>query len=45
MEMASCGMMHIPNFTTNGAGVPAVFRFWFSNLNVCNIGVADARDL
>jgi hypothetical protein len=45
IEMASCGMMYIPSFMRNGAGVQSVFRFWPSNLNGGNISVTDARDL
>jgi hypothetical protein len=38
VEMASCGMR-------SGMGVQAILRSCLSNLNGCNVGITDGRDL
>jgi hypothetical protein len=43
-DMPSCGMIYIPSFMKIGTGVQAV-RFCFSNLNDCNVGITEGRDL
>jgi hypothetical protein len=36
-EMASCGIIFLPNFIKIGTCVQAILRFGLSNLNGCNI--------
>jgi hypothetical protein len=43
--MTSCDTIHLPRFMTIGAGVQAILRFFLRNLNGCNAGITDERDL
>jgi hypothetical protein len=43
--MASCGMIHIPSFMKIGTGVQAILRFCLRNLQGCDVGITDGRDL
>jgi hypothetical protein len=45
VELASDGMIYIPSFMKIGSGIPAILRFYFINLNDCNIGITDGRKL
>jgi hypothetical protein len=45
VEMASCGIIYIPSFMKNGAGVQASLRFSFGNLRGCNVGITDMRNV
>jgi hypothetical protein len=38
-------MINLPSFVETGTGVEAILRFCLSNLNGCNGGIADGRDL
>jgi hypothetical protein len=43
--MASGGMIYIASFMKIGTGLQAILTFCFSNLNGCNVGITDGRDL
>jgi hypothetical protein len=47
--MASDGMIytyiHTPSFVKIDIGVQEILRFCLSNLNGCNVGITDGRDL
>jgi hypothetical protein len=45
IEMASCGMIHIPSLMKIGAGVQAIIRVCLSNFRGCNFRITDRRDL
>jgi hypothetical protein len=45
LEMGSGGMMYIRSLMKTGTGVQAILRFCLSNLNGCNVGITDGRDL
>jgi hypothetical protein len=45
VEMASCGMIYLPNFMKFGTGVQAVLRFCPSSLNSCNVDITNGRDI
>jgi hypothetical protein len=45
VQMASCGIIHLPGFMKIGTGFQAILRFCFSNLKECNVGISDGRDL
>jgi hypothetical protein len=45
LEMGSGGMIYIPSLMKTGTGVQAILRFCLSNLNGCNVGITDGRDL
>jgi uncharacterized protein YraI len=45
IEMASGGMIYIPNFMKIGTGVQATLRFCLKNLRGCNVDVTAGRDL
>jgi hypothetical protein len=45
VAMASCGMTYLPSFMKIGTGVQGILRFRLSNLNGCNAGFTDGRDL
>jgi hypothetical protein len=45
IEMAVCGMINIPSFRKLGTGVQAILRLCLSNLNGCDVGINDGRDL
>jgi hypothetical protein len=45
VEKASCGTIYIPSFMMNGAGVQSIIRFSLSNLNGCNVGITDGKEL
>jgi hypothetical protein len=44
-EMASSGMMYVPNFRKIGTGVQAILRFRLSNLKGGNVGIIYERNL
>jgi hypothetical protein len=44
-EVASCGMIYVPNFMKIGTGTEAILRFCLGNLTGCNVGISDVRDL
>jgi hypothetical protein len=43
--MASYGMMILPSFMKIGIGVQGILRFCLSNLNGCNVGDAEGKEL
>jgi hypothetical protein len=45
VQMASCCILQLPSFMKIGTAVQAILRFCLSNLNGCNVGVPDGRDL
>jgi hypothetical protein len=45
VEMASCGMIHIPSFMKIGTGVRAILRFCLGNLRDCNVAITDGGGL
>jgi uncharacterized protein YraI len=45
VEMASCCMIYIPSFMKIGTVVQAMLRFCLRNLNGCDVGINDGRDL
>jgi hypothetical protein len=45
IQMGLSGMIYVPSFLKIGAGIQAILRFWLSNLNGCNAGITDVRDL
>jgi hypothetical protein len=45
IEMGSDGMIYIQCFVKIGTGVQEILRFCLSNLNGCNVGITDGRDL
>jgi hypothetical protein len=45
VEVASCGMIHIPSFMKTGTDIEAVLRFCLRNLRGCNVGITDGGDL
>jgi hypothetical protein len=44
VEMASCGMIHVPSLMTIGTGFQAILRFCFRNSRGCYVGITDGRD-
>jgi hypothetical protein len=44
IEMASCGMKYLPGFINIGPCVQAIL-FSLINLNGCNVGITDRKDL
>jgi hypothetical protein len=44
-EMPSRGRIFLPSFMKIGAGLQAILRFCFSNLNGCNVGITDGAEL
>jgi hypothetical protein len=44
VEIASCGMIHVPSFMKIGTCVQAILMFFLSNFNGCNVGITDERD-
>jgi uncharacterized protein YraI len=45
VEMASCSMIFLPSFMKINKGVQALFRFCLSNMNGCNVGSTNGKDL
>jgi hypothetical protein len=45
VEMPSRGMIFLPSFMKVSTGLRALFRFCFSNLNGCNVGITDGKEL
>jgi hypothetical protein len=45
VEIASCGMTHVPSFMKIGAGILAILLFCLRNLRGCNAGITDGRGL
>jgi hypothetical protein len=45
VEMASYGMIFLPDFMKIGAGVESILRFCLRSLNGCNVGITDGSDL
>jgi hypothetical protein len=45
VKMDLCGMIYLPSFKKIGEGVQAILRLCISNLNACNVGITDGRDL
>jgi hypothetical protein len=45
IELASDGMMYIPNSMKIGTSVQAICRFCFGNLRGCNVDVTGGMDL
>jgi hypothetical protein len=45
VEISSCGMIFLPSTMKIDTGVLAISRFCLNNLNICNVGIADGRDL
>jgi hypothetical protein len=41
IPVGSGGMIYVPSFVKIGAGIQAILRFWFSNLNDCNVSITD----
>jgi hypothetical protein len=44
VEIASCGMIHVPSFMKIGRGIQATYKFCLRNLRGCNVGITDGRD-
>jgi hypothetical protein len=44
-ETASCSVIYIPFFMKICMGVPAILWFLVRNLEGCNVGIADGRNL
>jgi hypothetical protein len=44
VEMASCGMVHVPRFMKIDTGVQGILRVCLGNLRSCT-GITDGRDL
>jgi hypothetical protein len=45
VEMASCGVIYLPNFIKIATGVQAKLRVYLRNLEGRNAGITDGRDL
>jgi hypothetical protein len=45
VEMASCGMTHVPSFMKIFTGFQTILKFCLSNLNDRNISITDGSDL
>jgi hypothetical protein len=45
VEMASCGMMYVPNFMKIGRGVEGILRFCLNNFKGCNDSITHSRNL
>jgi hypothetical protein len=45
VEIGSVGMIYVPGFMKNGAGVETILRTSFRNLKGCNIDITDGNDL
>jgi hypothetical protein len=45
VEMGSGGMTYFSSFMKTGTCVQAILRFCLSDLNGCNVGIIDAREL
>jgi hypothetical protein len=43
VEIASCGMICVPNFTRTDAGVQAILRLCLRNLKGGNTGITNGR--
>jgi hypothetical protein len=44
VEMGSDAMIYLPGFRKIGTGVQGILRFFFRNLNGCNVGLRNSRD-
>jgi hypothetical protein len=44
-EMASDSMIYIPSFMNIVSGIPEILWFCLSNLNGCNVGITDGKEL
>jgi hypothetical protein len=42
-DMASGGMIYLPNFMKIATGVQEILRFFLSSLKGCNVDVTDER--
>jgi hypothetical protein len=45
VEMASCGMVYLPNFMKIATGIQAILRFYLRNFRGSNVGITDGKDL
>jgi hypothetical protein len=45
VEMASHGVIYIHIVMKSGTGRQAISRFSFSNLNVCEVGITDGKEV
>jgi hypothetical protein len=45
VEMASCGVMYVLIFMKNSTAIQAILKFCLINLNLCNTGVTDGKEL
>jgi hypothetical protein len=44
-EMPLCGIILIPNFMKICADFQSMLRFYLNNLNGCNVGITEGKDL
>jgi hypothetical protein len=44
-DMASCGLLYIPNLMKTGTGVQTILRITLRNLRDCNVGITNGRNL
>jgi hypothetical protein len=45
LEMVACGITYTPSFVKTGRGVQAILRFYLRNFRICNVGIANGKDL
>jgi hypothetical protein len=45
VDLASCGVIYVPNFMTIGAGVQTILWFCLGNFRGSNVGITDGRNL
>jgi hypothetical protein len=45
IDIALAGMIFLPSFMKTGTDLQAILRFGFSNLNGCNVGITDGKEL
>jgi hypothetical protein len=45
IEIASCGMIHIPSYIKIGTGIQAILWCFLRNLKDCNVGMALGKDI
>jgi hypothetical protein len=45
IDMVSCGNVYIPSFMSIGTSVQAILIFGLINLNGCNVGIAEGKEI
>jgi uncharacterized protein YraI len=45
VEAGSGGTIHVPSYMKIGAGFQTTLRFCVNNLEGCNVGITDDKDL